>query len=161
MILNELDKRLEGYFSSSGKIVMSDGMELTVCVIDDKKDEIAYACAGSRFLIYGKDGFTLFKGNSEHIGDEKKANFAGYLTQYTNLAHDDILYLITDGFQDQFGGPKNKKYSFRRMLDLFESNVNLSLEDQRMMIEAEFDQWMSNQPQTDDVTVIGIQRKTI
>lgn len=161
MILNELDKRLEGYFSSSGKIVMSDGMELTVCVIDDKKDEIAYACAGSRFLIYSKDGFTLFKGNTEHIGDEKKANFAGYLTQYSNLTHEDILYLITDGFQDQFGGPKNKKYSFRRMLDLFESNVNLSLEDQRMMIEAEFDQWMSNQPQTDDVTVIGIQRKTI
>ena len=45
------------------------------------------------------------------------------------------------------------------MLDLFESNVNLSLEDQRMMIEGEFDNWMSNQPQTDDVTVIGIQRK--
>ena len=127
--------------------------------MDDKKEEISYACAGSRFLIHNADGFTLYKGSSEHIGDHKKDDFKGYLTQYTKFAEKDTVYLFSDGFQDQFGGPKNKKYSFRRMMNLFESNVNLSLEDQRMMIEAEFDQWMSNQPQTDDVTVIGIQRK--
>lgn len=158
-ILNELDKRLEEYFGTSGKAKMPDGMELTVCVIDDSKEEISYACAGSRFLIHNEEGFTLFKGNTEHIGDRKQSNFKGYLTQYTNLTAKNTLYLFTDGFQDQFGGPKNKKHSFRRMLELFESNVNLSLEDQRMMIEGEFDNWMSNQPQTDDVTVIGVQRK--
>lgn len=159
MILNELDKRLEEYFGDPDKAKMSDGMELTICVIDDMKEEISYACAGSRFLIHNKEGFTLYKGNNQHIGDHKPSNFKGYLTQYTNLTAKDTVYLFTDGFQDQFGGPKNKKHSFRRMLDLFESNVNLSLEDQRMMIEGEFDHWMSNQPQTDDVTVIGIQRK--
>lgn len=159
MILTELDKRLEEYFGDTDKAKMSDGMELTICVIDDMKEEISYACAGSRFLIHNKEGFTLYKGDTEHIGDHKQSNFKGYLTQYTNLTAKDTVYLFTDGFQDQFGGPKNKKHSFRRMLDLFESNVNLSLEDQRMMIEGEFDNWMSNQPQTDDVTVIGIQRK--
>lgn len=158
-ILNDLDKRLEEYFGTTGKTKMSDGMELTICVMDDEKEEISYACAGSRFLIHNTDGFTLYKGNSEHIGDRKKDDFKGYATQYTNITDKDTVYLFSDGFQDQFGGPKDKKYSFRRMLDLFESNVNLNLEDQRMMIEAEFDQWMSNQPQTDDVTVIGIQRK--
>lgn len=159
MILNQLDQRLEEYFGATGKAKMSDGMELTVCVMDDNKEEIAYACAGSKLLIHSNDGFTLFKGNSEHIGDRKRSDFKGYVTQYTNFTAKDTVYLFSDGFQDQFGGPKNKKHSFRRMLDLFESNVNLSLADQRMMIEAEFDQWMSNQPQTDDVTVIGIQRK--
>ena len=158
-ILNLLDKRLEEYFGAQGNAKMSDGMELTICVMDDKKDEISYACAGSRFAIHNEDGFTLYKGNTEHIGDRKHSGFEGYLTQYTNLTAKDTVYLFTDGFQDQFGGPKNKKHSFRRMLQLFEANVNLSLDDQRMMIEGEFDQWMSNQPQTDDVTVIGIQRK--
>lgn len=158
-ILTELDNRLEEYFGATGKARMSDGMELTICVMDDKKEEIAYACAGSRFLIHNNEGFTLYKGNTQHIGDRKSSDFKGYSTFYTNLTAKDTVYLFTDGFQDQFGGPKNKKHSFRRMLDLFESNVNLSLEDQRMMIEGEFDQWMSNQPQTDDVTVIGIQRK--
>ncbi|MDG1333064.1 MAG: PAS domain S-box protein [Crocinitomicaceae bacterium] len=159
LILNELDKRLQEYFGATGKAKMTDGMELTICVMDDLKEEVAYACAGSRFLINNTDGFTLFKGNSEHIGDQKPKSFKGYITQYTDIGADDTVYFYTDGFQDQFGGAKNKKYSFRRMLDLFESNVNLSLEDQRMMIEAEFDQWMSNQPQTDDVTVIGVQRR--
>ena len=159
MILNELDKRLQEYFDSTGKAKMTDGMELTICVMDDLIEEVSYACAGSRFLIKNKDGFTLYKGNNEHIGDQKSKNFTGYLTQYTSIGIDDTVYFFTDGFQDQFGGVKNKKYSFRRLLDLFESNVNLSLEDQRMMIEAEFDQWMSNQPQTDDVTIIGIQRR--
>lgn len=158
-ILNQLDKRLEQYFGATGKAKMSDGMELTICVMDEMKEEIAYACAGSRFLIHNNESFTLFKGNSEHIGDQKPSTFEGYITHYTSLGANDTIYLFSDGFQDQFGGPKNKKYSFRRMLDLFESNVNLSLDDQRMMIEGEFDQWMANQPQTDDVTVIGIQRK--
>ncbi|MFK7784861.1 MAG: PAS domain S-box protein [Crocinitomicaceae bacterium] len=159
MILNELDKRLQEYFGATGKSKMTDGMELTICVMDDMQEEVSYACAGSRFLINTKDGFTLYKGNSEHIGDQKSKKFKGYLTQYTNIGADDTMYLFTDGFQDQFGGVKNKKYSFRRLLDLFESNVNLSLEDQRVMIEAEFDNWMVNEPQTDDVTVIGIQRR--
>lgn len=159
MILNELDKRLQEYFGATGKARMTDGMELTICVMDDQKEEVSYACAGSRFLIRNNDGFTLYKGNSEHIGDQKSEKFKGYVTQYTNIAANDTVYFFSDGFQDQFGGIKDKKYSFRRLLDLFESNVNLGLEDQRMMIEAEFDQWMSNQPQTDDVTVIGIQRK--
>jgi PAS domain S-box-containing protein len=159
MILNELDKRLQEYFGATGKAKMTDGMELTICVMDDLKEEVSYACAGSRFLIKNDYGFTLYKGNNEHIGDQKSNNFKGYITQYTSIGADDTVYFFTDGFQDQFGGVKNKKYSFRRLLDLLESNVNLSLEDQRMMIEAEFDQWMSNQPQTDDVTIIGVQRR--
>jgi len=158
-ILNELDVRLQEYFGARGRAKMTDGMELTICVMDDLQEEIAYACAGSRFLTHTEEGFTLFKGNTEHIGDQKSQNFKGYVTQYTRVGKGDTAYFFTDGFQDQFGGVKNKKYSFRRLLDLFESNVNLSLEDQRMMIEAEFDQWMGNQPQTDDVAVIGIQRK--
>lgn len=158
-ILNELDKRLQEYFDTTGKTKVTDGMELTICVMDDMKEEVAYACAGSRFLVNSKGEFTLHKGNNEHIGDQKSDSFKGYKTQYTDICADETVYFFTDGFQDQFGGVKNKKYSFRRLLDLFESNVNLSLEDQRMMIEAEFDQWMSNQPQTDDVTIIGVQRR--
>lgn len=159
MILNELDKRLEEYFGSNTEEKLADGMELTVCVIDDSREEISYACAGSRFLIHEENGFTLHKGNNEHVGDVKTEEFTGYITQYTPLTSKDTLYLFSDGFQDQFGGLNNKKYSFRRMLELLEANINLSLKDQQLMIKAEFDQWRTHQPQTDDVTVIGIKRE--
>lgn len=161
MILTQLDSRLEEYFGTRNSQKMTDGMELTICVIDEKNNSISYACAGSRFLIHrAEDGFTMYKGNTEHIGDQKPKNFKGYMTQYTELTEKDTLYLLSDGFQDQFGGPKNKKYSFRRLLELLEANVNLCMEDQRMMIEEEFDNWMALQLQTDDVTILGVQRKS-
>ncbi|MFT5858711.1 MAG: PAS domain S-box-containing protein [Flavobacteriaceae bacterium] len=159
MILNELDKRLEDYFQKQiATEKMNDGMEITICVIDDDSDEISYACAGSRFLIHGSEGFTMFKGNNEHIGDTKREGFNGYVTQYTELTPNDTIFLFTDGFQDQFGGVNNKKFSFRRLLELVESNANMALPEQRKMIEAEFDTWKGNQVQTDDVTMIGLRR---
>ncbi len=160
LILTELDSRLEVYFGTASNQKMTDGMELTICVIDEKNDSISYACAGSRFLIHrDDDGFTMYKGNTEHIGDQKSRDFKGYFTQFADLTSNDTLYLLSDGFQDQFGGPKNKKYSFRRLLELLDANVNLCMEDQRMMIEEEFDNWMAIQPQTDDVTLLGLRRK--
>jgi serine phosphatase RsbU (regulator of sigma subunit) len=159
MILNELDKRLEDYFQKQiATEKMNDGMEITVCVIDDDSDEISYACAGSRFLIHGSEGFTMFKGNNEHIGDAKQEGFTGYVTQYTALTGNDTLFLFTDGFQDQFGGVNNKKFSFRRLLELLESNAKMALLEQRKMIEVEFETWKGNQVQTDDVTMIGLRR---
>ncbi|MFT5777260.1 MAG: PAS domain S-box-containing protein [Crocinitomicaceae bacterium] len=159
MILNELDKRLAEYFQKeTSKERINDGMELTICVIDEKQEEISYACAGSRFLIHSDGGFTMFKGNNEHIGDHKGDGFKGYYSQYTRLKASDTLYLFTDGFQDQVGGINRKTYSFRRLLELFESNANLSLLEQRKMIESEFDSWKGKETQTDDVTVISIKR---
>jgi serine phosphatase RsbU (regulator of sigma subunit) len=63
---------------------------------------------------------------------------------------------LTDGFQDQFGGVKNKKFSFRRLLELLEANNRLPLQEQKTMIEEEFEKWKLNVEQTDDVTIIGL-----
>ena len=162
MILNELEKRLEDYFQKQiATEKMNDGMELTVCVIDKNQKDISYACAGSRFLIHGDNGFTMFKGNNEHIGDAKPEEFPGYITHYTSFGEEETLYLFSDGFQDQFGGVNNKKFSFRRLLELFESNINMQLPEQRKMIESEFDAWRGEHPQTDDVAVIGLRRKDV
>jgi hypothetical protein len=62
---------------------------------------------------------------------------------------------MTDGFQDQFGGTRNKKFSLRRLLELFESNIRLPFDVQRSMIEEEFESWKHQFDQTDDVTVIS------
>ncbi len=158
-ILNELDKKLQEYLpKGEGKNAVNDGMEVTICVFEDDSDELSYACAGSRFLIFEKTVFTMFKGDNKHIGDIEE-NFEGYSTHYANFTSDYNLFLFTDGFQDQFGGPKDKKYSFRRLLELFEANIYLPLSEQRKMIEESFTKWTGTNQQTDDVTVISVKKK--
>lgn len=158
-ILNELDKKIVEYLhKSSGRI--KDGMEVTICTFDERTQEMYYACAGSRFLVYDKGEFTMFKGDNKHIGDQEDG-FNGYITHTTNFSKESTLYLITDGFQDQFGGPRNKKFSFRRLLELLESNIDLPLSEQKKIIEATFDKWVGKYHQTDDVTIIGVKRKDI
>lgn len=159
-ILNDLDKKLKEYLPrGKGKTAVNDGMEVTICVFNDRQpNQITYACAGSRFLVYEKNEFTMFKGDNKHIGDIE-AQFEAYSTHYSNFSTDFSLFLFTDGFQDQFGGSNDKKYSFRRLLELFESNIFLPLSEQRKMIEDNFNRWIGKTHQTDDVTIISVKCK--
>ena len=69
----------------------------------------------------------------------------------------DKVYLFTDGFEDQFGGPKNKKYMRRRFRDLLCQTSGHTLGAQKAALEAEFNAWKGKEEQTDDVLVIGLQ----
>lgn len=158
-ILNELDKKLTAALPrENGEENMNDGMEITICVINHKTGDLSFACAGSRFLAYEANSFTMYKGDSKHIGDKPIPEFKGYITHNMKFQQTTTLYLFTDGFQDQFGGLKNKKYSFRRMLELFESNIRLPLSEQQIMIEEEFEKWKSEFTQTDDITILAIRK---
>jgi PAS domain S-box-containing protein len=160
MILNDLDKKLIEYLPrGKGKTAVNDGMEVTVVVFDDRNPEqIAFACAGSRFLVYEKNEFTMFKGDNKHICDTED-HFEAYRSHFARFSTHFTLFLFTDGFQDQFGGPNDKKYSFRRLLELFEANINLPLQEQRKMIDDNFNKWIGSNSQTDDVSIIAVKRK--
>jgi len=161
-ILNELDKRLIDVLPrGAGDTAINDGMEITICVLDDQTDELAYSCAGSRFLVFEETAFTMLKGDNKHIGDEPTTDFQRYSTHYTPFTSENNLYLFSDGFQDQFGGPNDKKFSFRRILEIFEDKVNLPLIKQRVDIEHEFNDWIGTTEQTDDVTIISIKKNVI
>lgn len=157
-ILDRLDRKLIEYLPrGEGENTVNDAMELTVCVFNDNSDEMMYACAGSRFLIYDNNGFTMFKGDNKHTGDIEDG-FLGYNTHFANFSSDSNLFLFSDGFQDQFGGVNDKKFSFRRLLELFEENINLPLVEQQKIIAEAFDQWIGIAEQTDDVTVVSVKR---
>lgn len=159
-ILDELDKKLVDILPRNGnKNSINDGMEITICTIDNASNELAYACAGSRFLVYADDSFTMLKGDNKHIGDRPPKDFTHFSTHYTQFTPEHTLYLFTDGLQDQFGGKDDKKFSFRRVLSMLERNVHLPLPDQRKNVEARIDEWIGGGEQTDDITVLTIKRK--
>ena len=160
-IMNELDQRLLEYLPrGQGETTVNDGMEATICVFNNNTNEMSYSCAGSRFLIFENNALTMFKGDNKHIGDIE-TDFVGYSTFFKEFKSNFNLFLFTDGFQDQFGGANDKKYSFRRLLELFEANINLPLEEQGKIIENEFERWIGNNQQTDDVTILSVTREII
>jgi serine phosphatase RsbU (regulator of sigma subunit) len=159
-ILEELDKRLLDILPRNpNQNSLNDGMEMTICAIEESNNNMAYACAGSRFLIYSDGSFTMYKGDNKHIGDSAPDDFKTYSTHYTPFTHDDLVYLFSDGLQDQFGGDKDKKFTFRRVLGLLEDNAHLPLPDQRKEIEATINEWIGTSEQTDDITLISIKKK--
>jgi serine phosphatase RsbU (regulator of sigma subunit) len=66
------------------------------------------------------------------------------------------IYLFSDGFADQFGGEKGKKYKYKPLKKLFLSVANLSFEKQKEIILQEFNSWKGNNEQVDDITILGI-----
>lgn len=159
-VLDELDSRLRQLLSTNlNNSDVKDGMEITLCVFDNNSTSMKYACAGSKILVHDGNSFSLYKGDNKHIGDDRTAGFTNYVTHFTTIDQQSTVYLFTDGFQDQFGGRQNKKYSLRRLLELVENNIRLPLETQGKMVQEEFENWKATEEQTDDVTILAVRKK--
>ena len=98
---------------------------------------------------------TEYEANKRSVG-----YYLGKSLPFTNkkisLLKGDSLYIFTDGFADQFGGPKGKKYKYQRFKDLLISSQHLDMSRQKEKILEAFNEWKGNLEQVDDVLVIGI-----
>lgn len=156
-ILNELNVRLIRILTKEEEVEMNDGMEIVICAFTDDSDQMAFSTAGGRFLIFNiETGFSMYKGDNQHIGDHSNPDFESYKTHYAKFDLNDQLILFSDGFQDQFGGDNDKKYYFRNLLELFEANMDKELREQKEIFTNEFNNWKGDREQTDDVTILSI-----
>lgn len=154
-ILDELDIKLKHMLSEGNQQRINDGIEMTICVYNERNKTLEYACAGSKLMLHDGKSFSIRKGDSKHIGDEHP-HFQGYVSHHQPINNETTIYLFTDGFYDQFGGLQQKKYSIRRLLELLMQNISLPLKTQQEILIEEFESWKSTTDQTDDVTIIGL-----
>lgn len=154
-ILDELDIKLKHMLSEGNQQKINDGIEMTICIYNERSKTLEYACAGSKLMLHDGKSFSIRKGDSKHIGDEHP-NFQGYVSHHQPINNETTIYMFTDGFYDQFGGFQQKKYSIRRLLELLMQNISLPLKTQQEIIIEEFESWKSTTEQTDDVTIIGL-----
>ena len=68
----------------------------------------------------------------------------------------DCIYLFTDGFADQFGGPRSRKFMYKQFKDILLQNYKKPMSGQKEILEAAFEEWKGKGEQIDDVTVVGI-----
>ena len=150
---HELPKNLKA--QEKGEIIR-DGMDMVMCAIDIHHNQLYFAGANNSLYIIRKGILTELKGDKQAISgstDEIKRPFTNHSFQ---LEKGDMLYLLTDGYADQFGGPKGKKFKHKQLEHLLLYISDLSLEEQKMMLDARFEEWRGTQEQVDDVSVIGV-----
>lgn len=134
-----------------------DGMDMAIAIIDHEKKELQFAGADRNlYLCRMNEEYELMtiKGDNQPIGVHwEETEFTNHLIKIREL---DTIYLFSDGFVDQYGGKKRKKFKTRNFKKLILSVQAEAMKDQGKLIEEAFDAWRGNYEQIDDVCVLGV-----
>ena len=154
-ILSYINESLEKTFSrekSFGDAVM-DGMDIGLCAINKKEKKIIYSGALFPMYVISDNNLTQIKGDKIIIGMNPDRD--PYTDHEISIKDNDILYLFSDGYADQFGGAENKKFMYRRFRYLLLNIHKFNAEDQKLILEENLDNWMGDSQQVDDIMIIG------
>lgn len=136
-----------------------DGMDITLCAFTDGSNEVQYAGANRPLWIYRKDRnyeLEIIKATKFPIGGLELEEARVYQNHIVQLNNGDCLYLFSDGYADQFGGPKGKKFMLTNLQKVLLENIEHPMEVQKQKLMEAFMDWKSDAEQIDDVLVIGI-----
>lgn len=173
-ILQHLDIAVNDTLRQSSDVnAVKDGMDLALCSINYKTLTLQYAGAFNAVCIIRKNISTTYTpaSNKEvfygtdlmEIKSDKfpiGSNTDGIADTFTNhtfqLQKDDLIYIYTDGYADQFGGPKHKKFKYNKLKDVLISMADLPIEKHYEVLDTTLKAWQGTQEQVDDVLVIGV-----
>lgn len=154
-ILNYVRERLISNISKDGNQDGMDGVLVCFEIVKDEKTKITYSAANNAPLIVRNNSLQYLGYDKMPVGAGSKTDH--FILRTIDYDKGDFLYLFTDGFADQFGGSKGKKFKSKALNQLLLANSGLNMEEQKQNLEAEFDNWKGNLEQVDDVCIIGIQ----
>jgi len=154
-ILDLLRENVKQSLNQTGKKgEQKDGMDMAVCVVNTKTNNLQFAGAHNPLVIIRDNKLTEFKGDKMPVGIHRKE------TEFTNheytLQKNDKLYVFSDGFVDQLCEKDKSKYKSKRLKEFLLKSSNVSLSEQKELLEKEFYSWKGNFKQIDDVVIIGV-----
>ena len=154
-ILAIMNKGLEKTFSREKNIgtIIRDGMDIGLCVIDRTRKKVQYA--GAFLPLYLIRNGSLIEILADKIIIGMNPDGLPYTDHELDLLEDDIFYIFSDGYVDQFGGSENKKFMYRRFRYLLLTIHNFPVNDQKAILEENMKTWMGVNEQVDDIMVIG------
>jgi serine phosphatase RsbU (regulator of sigma subunit)/tetratricopeptide (TPR) repeat protein len=157
LILNALRSAIiealnpEGSNEAEGK----DGMDLVLCKYDFTNMQLTFSCANNPLWIYRQGEFMEFKADKMPVGKSPKEDVP-FTLQTVALQKGDVVYAFTDGYADQFGGPKGKKFMYKQLKDTLANNIALPMKEQKSLLASNMASWQGNLEQVDDILIIGI-----
>lgn len=152
-ILDKVSELVVETFEKSESEV-NDGMDISLCNFNKKTYELKWSGANNPLWVIRENLFMEYKPNKQPIG--KVDAPLPFATQTIQLQKNDIIYIFTDGYADQFGGEKGKKFKLSSLQELFLSIANLPMNEQLKSIDDTLKNWQGEIDQVDDILIIGI-----
>lgn len=151
---------LQQELSKIGSVDINDGMDMTICVILHNERKINFAGAMNDLYLIRNNEVFVYHGDRMSIGGNvfaRPAESQVFNSVMIDAQPGDMLYLFSDGYCDQFGGPEHKKFKVRRFKNLLLNVHKLPANDQRLLLNQKLVEWMGNIEQTDDISIIGFE----
>ena len=173
LVLNELRTEIIHSLNKQGSEETKDGMDCAICEIDLNTLELQLATANNSvwvlrppaspmladangvFKLMPGFKFTDVKPDKMPVGKSPKEETSFTLKKYS-LKKGDCIYMFSDGFVDQFGGPKGKKMKYKILKETIFKNCHLPMAEQKLALKKCFTSWKADLEQVDDVLVVGI-----
>ncbi len=151
-ILNHARQRIIQNLSSDGG---KDGMDCSFAAFDFKNKKMTYAAANNEIWVVRNGKLIELEIDKMPVGKHDKDN-QSFVQHDIDLKSGDMIYLFTDGYADQFGGPKGKKFMNKQLQELFLTVSSSTAIEQKNKLTSVFEDWKGNLEQVDDVCIIGV-----
>ena len=145
---------IKAFHSEDEGATNRDGMDSVFCSFDFSNGKLEFACANNPLWIARGGEMIEFKPDKQPVGFHP--SMGPFTLQQTQLEKGDAVYIFTDGYADQFGGPKGKKFKYSKLKELLLANAKSTMKEQRDALERELLRWKGDLEQVDDILVIGI-----
>ncbi|MGM0579699.1 MAG: tetratricopeptide repeat protein [Bacteroidota bacterium] len=132
-----------------------DGMDISICVWDKKNNKVQFSGANHSLIYIQNKQLYQLKGNKTTMGFDEGKNVKDFDTHEINLVGDTCFYLFSDGYVDQFGGDKDKKFMIKNFRELLSTIHIKKMETQGIIIRETIEDWMGDREQVDDMLVWG------
>jgi serine phosphatase RsbU (regulator of sigma subunit) len=155
-ILNATRRKVIEHLSNDGSDGGGkDGMDCSLISFDFQNKKLSYAAANNPVWVVRNKKFIPLTAERMPVGKHDKDAIPFTQNEF-NLQSGDMVYTLTDGFPDQFGGPNGKKFKYKQLEELLMSIADETLESQKQKLDEVFENWKGGLEQVDDVCVIGI-----
>ncbi len=157
-ILDEVNKWLTiSLHQSFNQSAVRDGMDIALCALNKKTGHLQFAGAFNGGYIFKEDGtFTELVGDKMPVGAFIEDKIQSFSQTEVQMHKGDRLFIFSDGYADQFGGPKGKKMKYKKLQQYIKESLHMSMNEQKKYLDDRFNEWRGNYEQVDDVLIIGI-----
>ncbi|OQX97343.1 MAG: hypothetical protein B6I24_09150 [Bacteroidetes bacterium 4572_128] len=156
-ILNLLRKTVKKSLRQTGKYGEArDGIDMALCIIDFENLELEFAGANNPLILIRKDELLEVKPDKMPIGIHFREK-ESFTNNKLEIKKDDRIYLFSDGYYDQFGGKRGRKFLKKNFKKLLKSIYKKKMEEQKIILKNSLNNWKKNYEQIDDILVFGIE----